>query len=248
MQARPPICASCTRFTIWDDEHETAYCAAFPEGIPQDIFEGFDHRKPHNGDHGIRYEADPKKSALLTLYETMVPPPATVTPVELKMGKFTKRDWTEWDLEHPYVPVAHEAVESTKATGGATVSTHGQSVPNTGLAYSPNHDTEQTISANVTEEEATKAITEYIKQNSSNLAEDNNFLGVWQDNGKIFMDVSKVGPDEPATVEAAMNASQLAVHDMATGEDIPVGTRDDNGNYSKLYENAEDHPHFQGSK
>ncbi len=33
-------------------------CTAFPEGIPSAIFtEGFDHRKPYDGDNGIRFEA-----------------------------------------------------------------------------------------------------------------------------------------------------------------------------------------------
>jgi hypothetical protein len=32
-------------------------CDAFPEGIPDDIlWNKFDHRKPHDGDHGVRYE------------------------------------------------------------------------------------------------------------------------------------------------------------------------------------------------
>lgn len=33
-------------------------CDAFPDGIPIDIASGkFDHRKPHEDDHGIRFEA-----------------------------------------------------------------------------------------------------------------------------------------------------------------------------------------------
>ena len=33
-------------------------CKAFPNGIPDEIWEGnFDHRKPYSGDHGILFEA-----------------------------------------------------------------------------------------------------------------------------------------------------------------------------------------------
>jgi hypothetical protein len=32
-------------------------CEAFPSRIPQTILIGrYDHRKPHNGDHGIKFE------------------------------------------------------------------------------------------------------------------------------------------------------------------------------------------------
>jgi hypothetical protein len=32
-------------------------CTAFPEGIPSEILQSeFDHRKPHEGDHGFQFE------------------------------------------------------------------------------------------------------------------------------------------------------------------------------------------------
>lgn len=41
------------------------YCAAFPDGIPDDIrWNKVDHKMPYEGDGGIRFEADPEKEKL----------------------------------------------------------------------------------------------------------------------------------------------------------------------------------------
>jgi hypothetical protein len=57
----PPICEGCTRRIVDSNAHvddEVRYaCEAFPRGIPQDIvLNQFDHRKRHDGDHGLRFE------------------------------------------------------------------------------------------------------------------------------------------------------------------------------------------------
>lgn len=58
-------CYSCAHYLglrYVDDQYsrQEFTCKAFPLGIPQEILvEGFDHRKPYLGDHGIRYQ--PKK-------------------------------------------------------------------------------------------------------------------------------------------------------------------------------------------
>jgi hypothetical protein len=47
-----PLCLECERFV---DDLDNWHCPAFPEGIPDEIIMGFDHRKEFPGDKGIRF-------------------------------------------------------------------------------------------------------------------------------------------------------------------------------------------------
>ncbi len=52
-----PICICCKRYRDPVQLGAPPTCEAFPNGIPDSILdEGFDHRTPHNGDSGIRFE------------------------------------------------------------------------------------------------------------------------------------------------------------------------------------------------
>lgn len=49
-------CVFCRRFRA---KTYPASCEAYPDGIPEAILEGrVDHRKPFQGDHGIRFEPE----------------------------------------------------------------------------------------------------------------------------------------------------------------------------------------------
>ena len=55
-----PICLLCKHYRQAQDWGEPNTCAAFPDGIPEDIeLGGFDHRKPFEGDRGFRFELKP---------------------------------------------------------------------------------------------------------------------------------------------------------------------------------------------
>jgi len=52
---RQPLCMFCRNLI---DESEVKRCRAFPEGIPEEILTTeADHRKPFEGDGGIRFES-----------------------------------------------------------------------------------------------------------------------------------------------------------------------------------------------
>lgn len=58
MRDMPPMCYVC----IHVHQGEGWSCAAFPGGIPAKIIDWrADHRSPIPGDHGIRFEQDPKE-------------------------------------------------------------------------------------------------------------------------------------------------------------------------------------------
>lgn len=70
MQFAMPICQACARLGPRLDGGEGLVCAAFPDGIPDAIYEGgFDHRQPFRGDKGIRFVLADGAEALLAAYE-----------------------------------------------------------------------------------------------------------------------------------------------------------------------------------
>lgn len=50
------ITRQCPNCGYYIDTKESPACLAFPDGIPMEILTGdHDHRKPFEGDHGLRF-------------------------------------------------------------------------------------------------------------------------------------------------------------------------------------------------
>jgi len=135
--------------------------------------------------------------------------------------------------------VSEEAYQNTIKNGGVTISLEGNQ-PKEGIAYAPYKDTEQIVSK---ENFTPQTVDDYMAKHADKLNQEGNHLGMWEEDGKIYLDISKVGDNTPGTFNEAANANQLAVHDLSTHENIPIG-KIENGVYTKDYEKTSDHPHF----
>lgn len=67
-----PSCAFCRHYLMGQER-----CAAFPDGIPNDILQGYvSHRKPYPGDHGIQLELKPGlPEAIVSTFTDNIPEP-----------------------------------------------------------------------------------------------------------------------------------------------------------------------------
>jgi len=55
-----PVCDMCRHLGSYDPMAERQNCAAFPDGIPDEIWLGRNkHKAAYPGDHGIRFEPHP---------------------------------------------------------------------------------------------------------------------------------------------------------------------------------------------
>lgn len=79
------------------------------------------------------------------------------------------------------------------------------------------------------------SVKTFYQKNAKELAEPGNHIGVWEENGQIYMDVSRVAESTPKTIKEAQNAQQLAVYDLRENRSIPIGKME-KGRYTPLDE------------
>lgn len=114
-------------------------------------------------------------------------------------------------------------VESAKENGGMTTNIIGDS-PTRGIAFAPRKDTEKIISGDDFNEDSLDA---FIESNKSLLQKEGMHIGGWfnEEDGKWYLDISKVGEYNSSIIKEAQDAEQLAVYDLSRiGEDDYNGT------------------------
>lgn len=105
-------------------------------------------------------------------------------------------------------------------------------MPEGGFAYSPNKATEFVVKKS---EFTPKHVSDFIAKNSAELQKEGNYIGGWEDDGNIYLDVSRLEKPSPDVIRKAQGANQLAVYDVKNRKTIDVG-RMENGVYTPLDE------------
>lgn len=131
-------------------------------------------------------------------------------------------------------PIAEEAYQATAKNGEVTISSKGNK-PTDGFAYAPFKGTEEAVPVGKV---SAQTYLDYMSKHKDKLAIEGNYLGTWENEGKIYFDISKVGNPSASVLEEAMRGSQLAVFDLKNFKEISLGTLDKEGRgiYTKLDE------------
>ena len=109
---------------------------------------------------------------------------------------------------------------SVRENGGVTIDVSGNR-PQEGFAYAPFKGTEVAVPE---AEWTTQHLDDFLDARADELAQPGNHLGIWTYEGKVYMDVSKVGPATAETLATAQAADQLAVFDLHNFNDVDLGT------------------------
>lgn len=140
----------------------------------------------------------------------------------------------------PMAPgVRDRAYEHTVANGGVTINLAGGE-PSTGAAYAPYKGTERIVPRDTF---TPQVVEQYVTEHADQLAAKGNHLGVWEQDGNYYLDVSRVGPVNADTFKEAIAAKQLAVFDLGSFTEVPLGTIDQTGKYRATFE-ASSHPYL----
>lgn len=115
-----------------------------------------------------------------------------------------------------YKNITDKAYKSTIENDGVTIDLKGNQ-PTKGYAFAPRKDTETMVP------EAkfnTGHIDAFVDKYAEELAKPGNHLGIWVDDGNVYLDISRVGEPSEETIKEAEKAGQLAVFNLETFETI----------------------------
>ncbi|MBX4188106.1 MAG: hypothetical protein KW793_03150, partial [Candidatus Doudnabacteria bacterium] len=110
--------------------------------------------------------------------------------------------------------LARQAARLTRKNGGVTVKLNGD-MPVSGYVFSPYKNVETVIPK---EKFSVKDVDAFIDKHFNLLNQEEHHLGIWIDDGKVYIDVSKVIDDEQRAVEESLHANQIGLFDLQNFE------------------------------
>jgi hypothetical protein len=165
-----------------------------------------------------------------------------VIQAEAPKAKKVPGDLVYEPIKEPAPTGADLAYQKTKENGGVTINLSGN-MPKDGYAYAPSKMTERVIPTKEFDTNYQRHIDSFVEDNWKELQKPGSHIGIWESEGKTYLDVSRIGPPSIDTIAEAQNASQLAVFDLKKGQEVPIGALD-NGVYTKLDEASRIHDQY----
>jgi hypothetical protein len=167
----------------------------------------------------------------------------TVENTPTKQEQVTTPSSVDKTVEKGDNALAQTVYEKTKANGGVTISTDNKQ-PAKGYAYAPEKSTERSYP---THEFSEAHVMKFMQDNHAALSQPGNHIGTWEENGKTYLDISRVGAPSAETIKGAQDAHQLGVYDLEHGKTIPTGklAEDGSGVYTPLDEASHIHDQHQ---
>jgi len=231
------ICFACARFRAFDQAHETAYCSAFPAGIPYELFQGADHRQPIDGDHGIRFLMRPGAQKTLAAYEKLIPPAQRSDFLERANNRERGGDWVKGDKGwfEGSTPTGAKAdlMATVKATGGFTIVPGTGEQPHTGFAVAREGTSDIIRQFDPSSQESWDRMGDhllaYIDTHDAAFEKDPNLcIGGWHDteHGEFVLDLVDRVMERDAAISLATSRDQQGIYDLSTpaGQDGYIAT------------------------
>lgn len=173
-------------------------CQAFP--VFDDLVEAFKNDKPVGARFGTRGDAGPEDEP-----------------------RDEKGRWTSGGSGGVGGALQRSIAGSVK-NGGATIAPASGALVTSGYAVSTERGLEKQVPAADFEKNPATHVLDYMAANREALAKPGAVLGLWQDSGKYFIDVSMVEPDREKAMALGRANDQLAIFDLGKGETVTLTT------------------------
>ena len=137
-------------------------------------------------------------------------------------------------------PLDESVLALTQKNFGVTIDLGGHRPP-VGTPTHTEKDTEFSIEAS---KFRLHHIDDFIDKHAEELAQEGNNLGTWVDEGRVYIDISRVGAVSADTIEEAQKAEQLGIFDLEHHDTIDIG-KIENGKYTPLGSPSDLHDQYQ---